>query len=458
MGEIRFRCPNCTEPIVVPQELAGQEVYCRYCYRKLTVPSRSQPDRRAETRDLYAIDDGPEDARERSQKFYLPEYRCPICNATIPVAYNEIGVKKVCPDCDTPFSVTAEWYEQKRRQRRQEQMRSWTDPAIRLHPERYPEKEAPNEIYGVSPLNASKASELVHWPEPKENTVTAVCPVCRSILYIEESQIGSKIRCPDCASPFKVTQKWFDSRRKIQKAQKRSAPEPFRKPAASTASLPRAAASPPAAREGTRSTPPTRPLIPFNCARCGGLIYLGRSWIGKKVHCPDCGTSFLLTEKKYKETERRAEARHARLQYGGAPSKRTPPPQPSGVLFTGNKKSSVPAPKKPKALRIPEKKLIPVLCGLCGTLMYAEQSQIGTKIRCPDCETYTTVTPPLDSFETPEPSLGEGYSISGTSAPSDPPTVIEPTFTGGYDLAEPDDPLEEDRPGGEEESEGSPGL
>ena len=454
MDEIRFRCPNCTGSIAVPRELAGQEVYCRYCYRKLTVPARSQPDRRAQTEELYAIDESPQDARERSQKFYLPEYRCPICGAAIPVAFNEIGIRKFCPDCGTPFSVTAEWYEQKRRQRRQEQMRSWTDPAIRLHPERYPEKNATQEVYGVSPPAASKASELVHWPEPKEDAVTAVCPVCRSILYIEKSQVGSKVRCPDCASPFKVTQKWYDSRRKIQKAKKRNAQEPVSPPAAPTSSsLPRAAAPPPAARESAGSSPAARPLIPFNCARCGGLIYLGRPRIGKKVRCPDCGAVFLLTEKKYEEIERRAEARHARLQYGGTPSKRTPPPQPSGVLFTGNKSSSPPAPKKPKAPRIPEKKLIPVLCGLCGTLMYAEKSQIGTKIRCPDCETYTTVTPPLDSFETPEPSLGDGYNISDTS---DAPTVIEPTFTGGYDLAEPYDAREEENSDGGKKPEDRP--
>ena len=85
--------------------------------------------------------------------------------------------------------------------------------------------------------------------------------------------------------------------------------------------------------------------------------------------------------------------------------------------------------------------------------MYAEKSQIGTKIRCPDCETYTTVTPPLDSFETPEPSLGDGYNISDTS---DAPTVIEPTFTGGYDLAEPYDAREEENSDGGKKPEDRP--
>ena len=459
MGEIRFRCPNCTESIAVPQELAGQEVYCRYCYRKLTVPSRSEPDRRIETGELYAIDDEPQDNRARSQKFYLPEYRCPICNATIPVAHDEIGVKKFCPDCDTPFSVTAEWYEEKRRQRRQEQMRSWTDPAIRLHPERYPEMNATREVYGVSPLDASKASELVHWPEPKKESVTTVCPVCRSILYIEKSQVGSKVRCPDCAAPFKVTQKWYDSRRKVQKAQKKNTPEPDREPAAPTPTVFPRAASVPNAQKGAGFSPAASQLLPFHCAHCGGLIYLGESRIGKKVRCPDCGAGFLLTEKKFEEIGRRVRARRARLQYGGAPAPPKSNFSPASPVFTGG--GNVPPaepPKRPKDTRPPEKKMIPVLCGLCGTLMYAEESQIGKQIRCPDCETYTTVTRPLNSSEPIEPSLGEGYGISDKTAAPDAPTVIEPTFTGGYDLAEPYDPREENDPDGGEEPDSRSGV
>ena len=440
MSEIHFRCPNCTAPIAVPQEMIGQDIYCRYCYRKLTVPARSEPDRRADRGDIYKIDDGPQDARGRSMKFYLPEYRCPICGTAIPVAHDEIGVKKFCPDCETPFTVTQEWYEETRRKRREEQMRSWTDPAIRLHPERYPEKIPPRQVYGVNPIDASKPSELVHWPEPKKNSVSTVCPACRSILYINEEQIGSTVRCPDCAAPFKVTQRWFDSKRKQRKRQEKSTQAPH-------VPFPPSPSGPasPDAPDRTGVTPPSRVLLPFNCPHCGGVIYLGSSRIGKKIRCPDCGTSFSLTERKFEETRRRSEARRARLQYGGSaamPVSAAPLP---GALYSGSQ-NVPPAPKKDQPPQPPKKKLIPVLCGLCGTLLYAEESQIGQQIRCPDCETYTTVTSPLDSGVLPEPSLGEGYDLSETNAPAERPAVIEPTFTGAYDLAEPEPslPAEED--------------
>ena len=427
MDEIHFRCPNCTAPIAVPREMIGQEIYCRYCYRKLTVPARSEQDRRADGGDIYKIDDGPRDTRGRSMKFYLPEYRCPICGTAIPVAHDEIGVKKFCPDCETPFTVTQQWYEEMRRKRREEQMRSWTDPAIRLHPERYPENMTPRPVYGVNPVDASKPSELVHWPEPKKDSVSTVCPVCRSILYIDEEQIGSAVRCPECAAPFKVTRRWFDSKRKQRKAQKKNTP----KPSAFSGSAPSAAP------DRTEFAPASRMLLPFNCPHCGGVIYLGSSRIGKKIRCPDCGMSFSLTERKFEETKRRSEARRARLRYGGSAATPVPAAPLPGALCSGNR--SVPsAPKEKRPPRPPEKKLIPVLCGLCGTLLYAEESQIGQQIRCPDCETYTTVTAPLDSAGLPEPSLGEGYDLSQTNAPAERPTVIEPTFTGGYDLAEPE--------------------
>lgn len=34
---------------------------------------------------------------------------------------------------------------------------------------------------------------------------------------------------------------------------------------------------------------------------------------------------------------------------------------------------------------------IPVYCRLCHTLMYADESQVGTNLMCPDCGTQTPV-------------------------------------------------------------------
>ena len=89
-----------------------------------------------------------------------------------------------------------------------------------------------------------------------------------------------------------------------------------------------------------------------------------------------------------------------------------------GALYSGSQ-NVPPAPKKDQPPQPPKKKLIPVLCGLCGTLLYAEESQIGQQIQCPDCETFTTVTAPLYSTEVTEPDSSGVYRLGGD--PPDPP-------------------------------------
>lgn len=445
MGEIRFRCPNCTGEAVLPDWMAGQEILCRYCSHKVLVPVKSLPDRRAAGKSgLYEVDEEPADTRFRGQKYYTPEYRCQVCGTCIPVTAQEVGVRKSCPDCDTPFTVTQEWYESQRRRRREEQMRSWTDPAIRLHPERYPEMKSVSGAYDVAPQEAAKPSELIRWPEPKKTIVTAPCKICGSILYIEKSQIGSDARCPNCAASFPVTPGWFAAERKRQR-KRLEQKEPEKRPgkdrrvpdlrsleghfppapdrrAPDLRSLERNAPPSPAAGKpqgaegrGTAphsNTPPPslppqrREMAPLNCKLCGALFYAPKTKIGKKMPCPECGTLHTITQELYQRARRREEKRRIRLSYGGGPAG---PVQ----TYTGIP-SANPAPKAPAVP--PEKKPIPVLCGLCGTLMYAEPSQIGQQIRCPDCETLTTVTAPLYSTDVTEPKSSGVYRIDGDSS------------------------------------------
>ena len=441
MGDIRFRCPNCTGEAVLPDWMAGQEILCRYCSHKVLVPAKSLPDRRAAGKGgLYEVDEEPADTRRRGQRFYTPEYRCKICGTCIPVTAQEVGVRKFCPDCDTPFTVTQEWYENERRRRREEQIRSWTDPAIRLHPDRYPEMKSVSGTYDVAPQEASKPSELIRWPEPKKTIVTAPCKICGSILYIEKSQIGSDVRCPNCAASFPVTESWFAAERKRLKkrldkkdsekhsgkgrrepdlrsleghfppAQDRRVPDlrglegnaPPVPPAGKTSGQEKRGTVPP-------DTQQRREMAPLNCKLCGALFYAPKTKIGKKMPCPECGTLHTITRELYARARRREEKRRIRLSYGGSPA--GPAQTYTGVPSANSvpKSSAVP----------PEKKPIPVLCGLCGTLMYADPAQIGQQIQCPDCETFTTVTAPLYSTEVTEPDSSGVYRLGGD--PPDPP-------------------------------------
>jgi len=69
---------------------------------------------------------------------------------------------------------------------------------------------------------------------------------------------------------------------------------------------------------------------------------------------------------------------------------------------------------------------VAVVCSLCGTRMYASESQIGQKLICPDCETPTLVVPPREKRDPPPalpPKPEEEYEIYGEDQP--PVTVKE---------------------------------
>ena len=38
---IQFRCPSCSQPIEVDDQIAGHEAQCPYCRRVITVPNES---------------------------------------------------------------------------------------------------------------------------------------------------------------------------------------------------------------------------------------------------------------------------------------------------------------------------------------------------------------------------------------------------------------------------------
>ncbi len=65
---------------------------------------------------------------------------------------------------------------------------------------------------------------------------------------------------------------------------------------------------------------------------------------------------------------------------------------------------------------------VPVVCGLCGTRMYATRRQIGTALRCPDCFSETIVRPPPAKPKRPPLPSGDDYQLAddapGSSRPS----------------------------------------
>jgi len=81
-------------------------------------------------------------------------------------------------------------------------------------------------------------------------------------------------------------------------------------------------------------------------------------------------------------------------------------------------KRPAPKPKKKK-----EEDVVPVVCGICNTRVYAKLSQVGTTVECPDCYTQNKVNPPPKDKKkkSPPAMMAEGYGL----APQQEITIID---------------------------------
>lgn len=282
---IRFRCTRCTHALKVKARFAGRKVYCPACYQELTVPAKSDPDRRSASPDrLYGVDTLPRDTRLMADRFAFAAVDCSLCGTKIAVRESDIGTNVECPDCGTLVSVT------------REKLSAKNDYLTRLNAQSAPvdssakAKIDPNNVYGVDAdyQPPDRSEEIL--PEKKKFAVH--CPLCDTLQYAGESQIGTKFRCPDCETEF-VVRKSFEP-----------------KPTAPTAgglhfeggtvygiaSESRTLLSQ-ADRHALESNPAENPnLLAVVCRLCGTLMYAPKEEVGRRKQCPDCGTETLIEE------------------------------------------------------------------------------------------------------------------------------------------------------------------
>lgn len=123
------------------------------------------------------------------------------------------------------------------------------------------------------------------------------------------------------------------------------------------------------------------------CPHCKVRLTPRADLCGKRITCPHCKQPLILPE---------------------APPKQTPPPE---------------APSKPTD-EVPE--LIPVICRLCNTRMYAEPKQIGTKLRCPDCHVETLVRPRTDVTPGRKRDVHKSYGMVEDAPPAVEAPMLSP--------------------------------
>lgn len=164
--------------------------------------------------------------------------------------------------------------------------------------------------------------------------------------------------------------------------------------------------------------------VQYTCTVCGARVAVGAGDIGMKKFCPDCGTSFSITQNWLRQELQKARDQREKSWTDPAArfhqDKNSKPVSEENVYgFAGaNPPSASQDSVIPELAPRKSEHLVRVVCGLCGTIMYAPPSMIGKKLRCPDCETETEVTQ-NDAEITEETG-----------------SLIEPVFSGTYGLAE----------------------
>lgn len=225
------------------------------------------------------------------------------------------------------------------------------------------------------------------------------CPVCHAILSItSKDQVGMEIVCPDCDSYVQVPMDLLSNfappaRNDTIKDQvdhiMGTGPPPIEVYGVSGSAQPQDV-----------HYPLTEKTFPVFCGLCNTLMRATERMIGQTLECPDCGTKTLVL--KPKEKEKLA----------------TNPLHAGGFATYG-----VDGAAKIFGLEEfdPNERIVPVVCSLCATRMYASEKQIGQMKTCPDCGTQTLIKDVPEQEKILPQTEGNDYTLKVPEAAQRPP-------------------------------------
>jgi len=253
---IEFRCLQCQHPQTVDESKIGQQVYCRVCYYKLTVPAEStvKPIEDIQPSELYALDTTPTDIQKmQERREELISFPCNLCQTLIGVRKEQVGETLLCPECGTTLIVPklVATIAETRRQDKLNKM--WA-----LHSRK--------ETYSLSSKTGVPANPANDGPKQ----FRVPCQLCGTAMFATEEQIGTFLTCHDCGTKTEV----LPPQKEIE-----TPPVPATSFEGSTTY-----------NIATASSVWTQErFVPVVCKHCGTRMYATESEIGEFKTCPDCG-------------------------------------------------------------------------------------------------------------------------------------------------------------------------
>ncbi|MCL2709953.1 MAG: hypothetical protein FWE95_03645 [Planctomycetaceae bacterium] len=233
--------------------------------------------------------------------------------------------------------------------------------------------------FDAKPWDGQERQELISFP----------CTLCSAVIGVRIEQIGKEIICAECGKKIIVPKSIAEmAKTRLQnKLDKALAVE--WKSLNDTYSLSSGTSAPSgegASDEGTKQ-------FMFLCRLCGTRLFATELQVGTLVSCPDCTTKTKVPPKTVNiETA----------------------PLPPLVTEEDDESTSGSSTEN----------LVPVICRLCGTRLYAKESQIGQFKTCPDCGQKTEIraVPKHQKIKTSTTSA-DAYGISQANGPTPRPTV-----------------------------------
>ena len=224
------------------------------------------------------------------------------------------------------------------------------------------------------------------------------CPRCGELLGVRAVDVGKRGKCRKCGAVFFIEGEGAAPVAGAAKTQAGGAKPP------ATADLRQAAgtaAAVIAAPKAEPAPPPQPTTVTFPCDLCETRLTARLADVGKRMKCPDCGRVNVIPPPAAVAAAKTPAAMGG-AQYG---------------LWGVDEGPNTPG----STAQSP--RLHPVECGLCQTLMYATDAQVGKKMKCPDCGTLTVAkarapVKPRGPVIVPD---GDEYQLDEASAPGPRP-------------------------------------
>jgi DNA-directed RNA polymerase subunit RPC12/RpoP len=253
-----------------------------------------------------------------------------------------------------------------------------------------------------SQLYAADSTPLdVRTMNNRKKQVSLRCSICHTNIAVTKEQIGTEISCPECETKIvvpasiaqKVEEAFDDPSAKMLSGSHSSGKENSGKETYGLFS------------ESSQSsvTENIRGNIRVYCKLCGTMMYASDLQVGTELTCPDCETKTVVPPRP----------------------KVIPLPPPLPTTFEGNTVFGVTENSETTTTTTtPEAGLlVPVVCSLCATRMYARESEIGGFKTCPDCGRQNEIKAVATSERVPPVLIsGGGYTVDASQIPATRPT------------------------------------